>query len=167
MFSFLKLVPTSVWIGLAAALALMVGVWAVDRNGYSRGSETVRAEWAKEREVYMAALEKEKARQAQVVERVVVEYRDRVKIVKERGDEIVREVEKLVSADSCPLPGGFRVLHDAAASGSLPDDPAGVAAIAAPVEAPAAAETVAGNYAACLANAAQLTALQDLVKGLQ
>ena len=162
----LGMVPRSVWIGIAAALALMAAIWAIDRNGYHRGVETEHAERMKERAAYADALAKEKERQATVVERVVVEYRDRVKVVKEKGDEVVREVEKLVPADACPLPGGFRVVHDAAASGDLPEDPAGAAAAAAPVEAAAAAETVASNYAICRLEFEKLTALQNIVKGL-
>jgi predicted acylesterase/phospholipase RssA len=112
-----------------------------------------------------AALEREKARQAQVVEKVVVEYRDRVKVIKEKGDEIVKAVPYYVRA-SCALPGGWRVLHDAAASGSFPEDPDGAIAAAEPVEGVAAAETVASNYAACRADQARLAALQQLLAGI-
>lgn len=39
--------------------------------------------------------------------------------------EVLREVPVLVPVDSCPLPPGWRVLHDAAAAGQAPAAPAG------------------------------------------
>ena len=60
------------------------------------------------------------------------------------------------------MPGGFRVLHDAAAHGVIPD-PARIAD-AAPVPAAAAAGTVAGNYGTCIENAQRLTDLQAWVR---
>lgn len=103
-------------------------------------------------------------RQDKVTERVVVQFRDRVQVVREKGEEVIREVEKLVPVDSCPLGGGFRVLHDAAADGALPSTPDGAHGPAAPVEQAAAAEVVAGNYVACHLNAEQLKALQAWVQ---
>ncbi len=166
MFAILKLVPMSVWVGLASAVALAMAIFAIDHNGYRRGSEAVKVEWQKERVAYIAALQKEQARQAQMVEKVVIEYRDRVKIVKEKGDEIVKLVPQYVRT-SCVLPGAWRVLHDSAASGGVPEDPAGAIAAADTVESLAALETVAANYTACHENAARLTALQQLVVGLE
>lgn len=160
------LVPASWWIGLGASVALLFGVWWLDHNGYKRGEEKVQTQFDAYKAEMANALEKEKSRQAQVVERVVVEYRDRVKVVKEKGDEIVKEVPVLVHGDSF-LTGGWRVLHDAAATGELPADPERAAAAADPVEDTTAAETVASNYAACRADQARLTALQELLKGLK
>lgn len=106
-------------------------------------------------------------RQDKVTERVVVEYRDVVKVVKEKGEEVIREVEKLVPADGCVLDGGFRVLHDAAADGALPGASGRAHGSAAPVEQIAAAETVAGNYLVCHQNAEQLKALQGWIEKQQ
>lgn len=166
MLALLKLVPASVWMGIAAGLVAMAALWAVDHNGYQRGAAAVQVKWDQERVAYAEALQKEKDRQATVVEKVVVEYRDRVKVIKEKGDEIVKAVPFFVRT-SCALPGGWRVLHDSAASGDLPDDPDGAIAAAEPAESIAAIETVAANYSACRADQARLTALQQLVKGLQ
>jgi hypothetical protein len=57
------------------------------------------------------------------------------------------EVPTYVSANDCPLSPGFRVLHDAAAVGQLPE-PARIADAAA-VPAPEVAATVVANYGAC------------------
>lgn len=78
---------------------------------------------------------------------------------------IIKEVPIYVKAADCPMPGGFRVLHDAAAHGEIPDA-AGIADAAA-VPAQDVAATVADNYGACHATAARLTGLQDWVSQQQ
>jgi hypothetical protein len=99
-----------------------------------------------------------------VTEKIVTKYIDRIKVIEREGAEVIRYVDRLIPVGTPDLPGGFRVLHDAAASGRFPDSPGGVdAARAPPVPASIAAETVAGNYQACRLNAEQLTALQDWV----
>lgn len=103
-----------------------------------------------------------KQRQAEATVKVVTEYVDRVQVVRERGAEIVKEVPVYVPfSTTCDLPGGFRLLHDAAARGELPD-PAGIAD-AAPVAAQDTAATVTDNYQQCRENTEQLTALQAWV----
>lgn len=72
----------------------------------------------------------------------------------------------LPASSDCPaLPDGFRVLHDAAASGELPKDPTAAPAPhgAGPTPQEAAA-TVTENYASCLADKVKLTYLQQYVK---
>ena len=99
-----------------------------------------------------------------ITEKVVVKYRDRIKVIVREGAEVIRYVDRLIPAATPDLPGGWRVLHDAAASGRFPDAPGGIdAAGAAPVPVAIAAETLAENYQSCRANAEQLTALQEWV----
>jgi hypothetical protein len=78
--------------------------------------------------------------------------------------EIVREVPVLVPAGTPALPGGWRVLHDAAAAGE-PADPAS-GADAASVGADEAAETVVENYGLCRDTRDQLLKLQQWVRGV-
>lgn len=164
----LKLVPGWVWVALAAAGLLTGSIVYVDHHGYVRGKAEIQGKWDVEHAEMLAAIEKEKARQAEVVTKTVIEYRDRVQVVKEKGDVIEKEVQVLVPVGSCDLPGGFRVLHDAAAGAiPVPDDPAGAAAAADAVEASAAAATIAENYTSCRADAERLRALQELLKGLK
>lgn len=75
--------------------------------------------------------------------------------------ETVRYVPQFVRVDECRLSGGFRVYHDAASQGLVPD-PARVPDAAA-VSAQVVAATVADNYGTCLANAKQLEGLQEWV----
>lgn len=159
----LKMVPTSVWIGLAVALAVGAGIWWIDDNGFDRGVALTEAKYEKRDAAQAQEIARLKLAQAKVVEVEVVKYRDRIKIVKEKGDEIVREVEKLIPVGGCELPGGFRVLHDAAVDGRMPDDPIGAAGTAEGVEAATAATTVAENYQACRGNSEQLIALQSIL----
>ncbi|KMJ53796.1 hypothetical protein ACG97_06010 [Vogesella sp. EB] len=104
-------------------------------------------------------------RQAEATVQVLTKYVDRVRTVHAAGETIIKEVPVYVPSDSPALPGGFRVLHDAAALGELPD-PARVADAPA-VPAQDAAATVAANYLTCRENAEQLTALQAWVVSQQ
>lgn len=91
----------------------------------------------------------------QTVEKEVVKVVDKIAVVTET---IIKEVPVYVPSDAPDLPAGWRLLHDAAARGQVPD-PAALAD-AAPASAQDAANTVAANYGACLETAARLTALQ-------
>lgn len=96
---------------------------------------------------------------AQAADRIVTRYVDRVRTVQETAAVITKEVPVHVPSDACPLPAGFRLLHDAAAAGRVPD--AAHLADAAPADAQTVAATVADNYATCHAIREQLTALQQ------
>lgn len=141
----------------------LVGIVAVSAiGGFQYGEGRVTAAWDAEREAAKLAAAQTATTQAEVTTQVVTQYVDRVQVVKERGKDIIKEVPIYVSsAAACDLPGGFRVLHDAAAQGQLPD-PARVAdAPAASVE--TAAATVVENYATYHEVAEQLKALQSWV----
>ena len=109
--------------------------------------------------------------QAQLSQRVVTEYVDRVRVVQERGNTIIKEVPTHVTATAdaaCPVPVGFVRVHNAAAQ-NMPLDPApGNPDAPAPgVALSTVASTVTDNYTTCHTTAAQLSALQDWVRGLQ
>ena len=78
---------------------------------------------------------------------------------------IIKDRYVYVKDTDCALSGGFRVLHDAAAHGVIPQP----AAIADAASAPAAdvADTVATNYGTCHQIAERLTALQAWVRAQQ
>ena len=98
----------------------------------------------------------------------VTQYVDRVRTIEVKGETIVKEIPRYVPAQAdaaCAIPGGFVRLHDAAATGDqLGAGPGDTDAAPSGVALSAVAETVAGNYTACHANAAQLSALQDLLR---
>lgn len=79
---------------------------------------------------------------------------------------LIEKVPVYVKVNDCPLPGGFRLLHDAAAANVEVPGPASVADAAA-VPAQDAAELVLENYGICHANAARLVGLQGWVRAQQ
>lgn len=150
--------PIGRWlIGVALVMAALAGMYfKVKQIGWNE-RDTIAKEERLEADRRIAEL---KRKQQEVSERVVVKYRDRVQIVREQGEEVIREVEKFVPIDSCHLPGGWRLLHDAAALGlSIP--PEGTDAT--PVPAQDAARTVGENYSICRQDQERLRALQEWV----
>ena len=102
-------------------------------------------------------------RQAQDTVKVVTQYVDRVRVVREKGDTIIKEIPVYVpvQADAaCTINRGFVRLHDAAAAGELPEPARDADAAAAGIALSAVAGTLAANYQTCHENAEQLRALQ-------
>ncbi len=143
-------------VAAIVALALLIGAHEV---GHRRGSAVGKAELA----AYQAEAEKEKAQlreaAATATARVVVQYRDRVQVIREVPPEVIHELEVLRKSD-CVLPPEFRVLHDDA-TGNNASEAGGAAKAPAPVDCATAAETIRANYRAARENAAQLEALQE------
>lgn len=140
---------------MALFAAVLVGF------GWMKGSAHVQAEWdAATAKQSLQVARGEKA-QAEATVKVVTKFVDRVRVVKETGAALTREVVRYVPSDSCDLPPGYRVLHDAAARGEPADTAGNVDAPAVPAQDAAAA--VIDNYTACHANAEQLVALQNWI----
>ena len=140
-------------LALAALGVALVGF------GWIKGASHVQAQWdaAIQQQALQTAAIRE--RQAQATVKVVTEYVDRIRVVREKGDTIIKEVPVYVpvQADAaCTINRGFVRRHDAAAAGKLPEAATGVAL--SPV-----AGTVAANYQTCHENAEQLRALQAWV----
>jgi len=94
---------------------------------------------------------------------------DRVRIVREKGGTIIKELPVYVpvQADAaCTINRGFVRLHDAAAAGELPEPARDADAAAAGIALSAVAGTVAANYQTCHENAEQLRALQAWVSAI-
>lgn len=106
--------------------------------------------------------------QHKTTERVVTQYVDRVRIVRERGETIVKEVPVYVPVEAdaaCRINRGFVWLHDAAARNDAPAPGTGAADAAAPgVTLSAVARTVTSNYVTCHEIREQLTGLQTWVR---
>lgn len=98
----------------------------------------------------------------------VTQYVDRERVIRLKGDTIVKEVPRYVpvQADAaCVVPRGFVRLHDAAAAGTLPSPDTGDAdAAPAGIALSAVASTVAANYTGCHVDAARLTSLQQTLR---
>ncbi|UEP28267.1 hypothetical protein [Burkholderia sp. B21-007] len=99
--------------------------------------------------------------------KVVTQYVDRVQVVREKGDAIIKEVPVYVDREAdraCTVPVGFVRVHDGAAANMPVGDPRGADAAPSGIALSAVAATVTGNYTTCHENAEQLTALQARVR---
>ena len=135
---------------------------ALGGYGWVKGAEHVQAIWDEAISKASAHVAQVRQNQSDTTAHVVMRYVDREKVVREAGDTIIKEVIKYVPSNSCAMPGGFRVLHDAAATNTIPVTP-GVAD-AQPVNAQDVAATVATNYKQYHEVAVQLDSLQEWVR---
>ena len=147
-------------------LALVLLAVALIGFGWIKGAVHVQAQW--DAAVQQQALQTSatRLRQAEATVKVVTQYVDRVRVVREKGDTIIREVPVYVPAQAdaaCTINRGFVRLHDAAAAGELPEPAGDADAPAAGIALSAVAETVTANYQTCHENAEQLRALQAWV----
>ena len=135
--------------------------------GWIKGAGHVQAQWdaAVQQQTLQAAAVREQ--QAQATVKVVTQYVDRVRVVREKGDTIIKEVPVYVPAQAdaaCTVNRGFVRLHDAAAAGELPQPARDADAPAAGIALSAVGGTVAANYQTCHENAEQLRAFQAWAK---
>lgn len=141
------------------AIALLAA--ALTAFGFLKGVQHEEAaQAARDLQAERATTQRANARAA-LTDKVELRYAPALTHIRTVTKETIRYVPQFVRANDCPLPAGFRVLHDAAAQGRVPD-PAGIADAAA-VPAADAAETVAQNYGTCLEIAKQLEGLQQWV----
>ncbi len=149
------------WLALAALAVVLISF------GWVKGAGHVQARWdavVQQQTLHAAVVQK---RQAEATVKVVTEYVDRVRVVREKGDTIIKEVPVYVpvQADAaCTINRGFVRLHDAAAAGKLPEPARDADAAAAGVALSAVAGTVAANYQTCHENTEQLRALQTWIR---
>jgi hypothetical protein len=135
--------------------------------GWVKGVGHVQAQWdatVRQQALQATAVREE---QAQATVEVITEYVDRVRVVREKGDTIIKEVPVYVpvQADAaCTINRGFVRLHDAAAAGALPEPARDADAAAADIALSTVAATVATNYQTCHETAEQLKALQTWVR---
>lgn len=124
--TFVRALPSwLLWLALTALVAASAG-W-----GYTRGATAVQDRWdaAAVKQSLTASIVRQK--QAEVTERVVTQYVDRVRVIERAADAVIREVPVYVQ-DRCEpdgrLPAGVRwVLNAAACAGRCPAQPAGPA----------------------------------------
>lgn len=139
-----KKIPPWIWLSLGVVGSYLLIAWCA----YGLGKREVQALWDADKASMQAQIE-QLSREAKTVntkiETVVVE---RVRTVKEKARVIEKEIPVFIPSDSCELPGGFRLLHDAAASSTIPDRSR--IADSAPVPVEDATTTVAENYEQCL-----------------
>ena len=143
------------------AVAMMVG------GVYLYGGYGVNAYWldqVKKQKEEIARIEKESH---QVTEKIVIQYKEKIKVVKEKGDVIIKKVPEYITKESdnnCTIPKSFVVLHDSAAKNEVPDSARAVDETTSGTKLSDVARTVTLNYNNYHQLAEQLKALQDWVK---
>ena len=149
------------WLHLVALAAVITLLWWV----YAQGKESVQKDW--DASVARGLIEVAKLKEKQVVVTTKVEtvYVDRVKTIREKGDAIETVREVFVPVDSGSLGGGFRLFHDAAVTGFIPESASIADAIPVPVT--DVADTLAANYERCHVAYATVEGLQDWIREQQ
>jgi hypothetical protein len=152
-------IPANIkWI---AALAFIAAVFLA---GMVTGREQVQAKWDAATIKQSLTVAHIEAAQAEASTKVLTRYVDRIKTVRVAGETIIKEVPVYVPAEAdtaCRINRGFVRLHDATASGAIPDAAGNVDAGPAGIALSTVAGTVADNYGRCRENSEQLIALQE------
>lgn len=147
------------WIILAIALAaLAAGVLALEKHIESIG-------YARAQTEYAAQAKKIDSDRTAVAAPIESKHEAAVVKIQTVTKTILKDRIVYVKATDCPMPGGFRVLHDAAANGIIPD--ATTIPNASAVPASDVADTVAANYGVCQEIRQRLTDLQVWVRTQQ
>ena len=141
---------------LIAGLLILIG-WLP--HGWYTSSKN-----ASDRIAVFEAKTETQSEQHAVTDRVVTEYVDRIVYVKGKTNEVIKEIPVYIPADSI-LPGGFRLLHDAAVRSEFPE-PAGNTD-ASPVNTQDVARTVVENYGTYHEVREQLVNLQTWIRQQQ
>jgi len=109
-----------------------------------------------------------KVKEEKVTTKIVTKYIDRIQVVKEKGNEIVKYVDVIKESDSkCELPNSFVVLHDAAAKNELPDPARITNEGASNLKLSTATTTIVENYGITNQITEQLKALQAWIREQQ
>lgn len=137
-------------LAAVAILAALVFGWKKLTNHYrEEGRTEIQSKWDAAVEKGKAEVARLQAAAGKVTTVTEVQTVEKIKYIREKGDEIVKQVEVFVPvASQCAsLDGGFRVFHDAAVENRVPN-PAEINN-AAPTTPTEVATTVAENYKRC------------------
>lgn len=134
---------------------------------YFYGGYGVEMEWRKKASELQAEIDRKNAVSAEVSEKIVTKYVEKVKFVKEKGDVIVKKVPEYITVKSdseCVIPKSFVLLHDSASRNEIPDSTGPIDDTASTVKLSDVARTVTINYNNYHQLSEQIKALQDWIK---
>lgn len=157
--SWLATVPLYVWVILCLCIALYVS------NGRTDAAQKLAADRLVTINAMNDAAETAHDKAVEIREVEVIKYVDRIKVIKEKASVIEKQIPVYIPVDAPDVAGGFRLLHDAAATGVpiaesvQPDD-------GAPVPLADVAATVTANYAQCAADKELIVLWQDYYQRL-
>lgn len=148
-------IPRGVWLTLGAVLVLGCSHLGV----YFHGKSVVQTKWDQSVERGKQLVEDLKKMHSAIDAEVITVYVPKVKVIHEKAKTIEKLVPIYLPADTPDLPPGFRVLHDAAATNTIPSTTAGVGAF--PVAVEDVATTMNFNYELCHQERAKLDSLWE------
>jgi len=147
-------------IQIVSIIVLVFGV-------YMEGGISSQEKW----EAKVAAVKLEMAQKAtisaEISTKVLTKYITRVETIKQKGDEIVKEVPIYITKvddTKCVIPNGFVLLHNSASQNEIPDTTRGFDAGASEIKLSGVATTVIENYTAYYKVSEQLKSLQEWVR---
>ena len=137
---------------------------------YMEGAISNQAKWQAKVAALQVEIAKKETISANITTEVITKYVDRVKIVKEKGNVIIKEIPTYITKtddSKCVVPNGFVVLHDSASRNEVPDTARIVDERASKIKISGVAETVGENYNTYHEVAEQLKSLQKWVRDQQ
>jgi hypothetical protein len=151
----LKKIPWQVY-----ACAGLLGMLAISNwLGYVRGEYAVQRKWDSAVARGTSIVDELKMTQGVVTTKVEKVYVDKVKVIHDKGETIIKEVPVYIPSNLPDLPASFRVFFDASATNTIPE--ATNISNAAPAPVTDVATTTAQNFTQYYEVKAQLEALQD------
>ena len=157
---FLPLVKGWGFIARTVGTILMIG------SVYLYGGYGTEMKWRAEAEKLKADMDRKVALSEKNSKQIITKYVTKTKVIKEKGDVIIKEVPKFITKDAdakCIIPKSFVMLHDSAAKNEVPDSSKGIDETASGVKLSTVGETVTINYNNYHQLSEQLKALQDWV----
>jgi hypothetical protein len=148
------------------AILRPLGVVLMVAGVYFYGSYDTEMKWRAKAAELQAEIDRKNEVSAQVTTEIVTKYIDKVKVVKEKGDVIIKEIPKYITKESdanCTISKSFILLHNSAAKNEVPDAATGVDETSSGVKLSDVASTVTLNYNNYHQLSEQIKALQDWV----
>ena len=133
---------------------------------YLYGGYGTEMKWRAEAAKLKADMDRKVALSEKNSKQIVTKYVTKTKVIKEKGDVIIKEVPKFITKDAdanCVVPKSFVLLHDSAAKNEVPDSSKGVDGAASGTKLSAIGETITINYNNYHQLSERLKALQDWV----
>lgn len=139
---FIKKIPLQTWFLLGGILLFFVLLSVA----YNKGQKNIQDKWDATIAKAKPVIEELETKQNEVTATTITKYVYLTKTIRVKGATIVKEIPIYIPASTPDLPGGFRLLHDAAAASEVPSqaDLPGQ-----PVSVRQATETITKNYTTC------------------
>ena len=147
---------------IAAALILLAFIAGIYWKGRTDGANAVNARWMETTLAQAKTDEKDRLTRQATIDELSAKLAKQSHQSRQVAQSNLSKIDHYAPTDLPPLPGSFRLWHDAAAEGKTLDDTP--RADAAPVSIKDTSAAIADNYAACLYDQHRLSALQEIVK---